>query len=74
MTTLYPAPAAVKPARKPFAFGIQVPKGPRRVGYTAADAAEVASWNTSHDEDARIDAMAEEAAQMDRYEAGYAAC
>lgn len=72
MTTLYASTRPVKSAR-PFGLGLLASSPVVRVDYSAADAAWWAAESAAA-EDRRLDALAEEARQMDRIQAGYTDC
>ena len=73
MTTLYPAPAAVKSPRRMFALGLAKPNRERVAPYTAADlawaAAELNAWAADYEvevpADFVLDQMAGESAYHD---------
>ncbi len=78
MTTLYPAPAAVKSPRRMFALGLAKPNRERVAPYTAADLAWAAAalnadatdYAVEGPADFVLDLMAAESAAFDAYVAG----
>lgn len=78
MTTLYPAPAAVKSPRRMFALGLAKPDRECIAPYTAADRewaaahlnASAADYAVEGPADFLLDEMAAESAAFDAYMAG----
>lgn len=70
MTILYPAPAAVKSARR-FGAGLLATRPTYRADHTAADAAWLAADNARRERlDRRVDELAVERDALSRLEAG----